>query len=110
MQRLAIMDLSEEFMFRKEVKITSGMLLENEPFPNTFVLKIGLIIKSKGFSWPVYKTWIEKIHFIECSTEISHHITVESQKAKLVRSTNREGELNWIDFCVRSTGYLANYA
>ena len=61
------MDLSKNFVFCKEAKITSKMLLHGELFPCIIALKKRLVLelfkikRHNDISWPTYKLWIENI-------------------------------------------------
>ena len=61
------MDLSDQYIFCKQVGITSTILFNGESVTPLPSLKKGLILellkikRSKG-TWPLYRKWIEKLH------------------------------------------------
>ena len=101
------MDLSKNFVFCKEVKITSKMLLHGEPFPCIIGLKKGLILelfkikKHNDISWPTYKLWIENIAGSDCTSTNALRksvIHVDTQNEKLLKQIHRVGNTKLNEF------------
>ena len=88
----------DSYPFCKEAGIASEMLFNCKPFPPLPSLKKGLVLelnqirKDNKMTWPIYKSWLDKI--LNCDSELytvnalrKSTLALESQKVKLSQKT-----------------------